>query len=119
MGVPPLGYKRDLSNFDENSFSDDITLQNWNANSLEDTNSKFNDFLWRIESCLDRHAPIKKVNKKQLKKMSKPWINKHILKMIAHRDRLFRRKKENPLNNHIKCIYNLFRNRVTREIKNI
>ena len=37
--------------------------------------------------------------------------------MISHRDRLFKRKKENPLNNHIKCIYNLFRNRVTREIK--
>ena len=31
--------------------------------------------------------------------------------------RLFRRKKEDPLNQHIKHSYNLFRNRITREIK--
>ena len=37
--------------------------------------------------------------------------------MISHRDRLFRRKKEDPLNQHIKHSYNLFRNRITREIK--
>ena len=37
--------------------------------------------------------------------------------MISHRDRLFHKKKLNPLNNHIKCNYNIFRNRVTREIK--
>ena len=37
--------------------------------------------------------------------------------MIGHRDRLFHRKKENPLNHRIKSAYNLFRNRITREIK--
>ena len=37
--------------------------------------------------------------------------------MINHRDRLLQKKKENPLNNRIKSVYNLFRNRVTREIK--
>ena len=37
--------------------------------------------------------------------------------MISHRDRLFKRKKENPHNNKIKITYNLFRNRINREIK--
>ena len=37
--------------------------------------------------------------------------------MISHRDRLFKKKKEDPLNQHIKHSYNLFRNRTTREIK--
>ena len=37
--------------------------------------------------------------------------------MITHRDRLFRKTKEDPLNQHIKRSYNLFRNSITREIK--
>ena len=37
--------------------------------------------------------------------------------MISHRNQLFKRKKENPLNNKIKITYNLFHNRINREIK--
>ena len=37
--------------------------------------------------------------------------------MVGHRDRLFRQKKDNPMNQRIKRAYNLFRNRTTREIK--
>ena len=110
-------YLRDMSNFDEKLFIDDISIQNWNANRYTDTNSKFNDFLWRVENCVDRHAPIKKLNRKQMKKRSKPWITTRILKMINHRERLFHKKKDNPLSVQIKNVYNLFRNRINREIK--
>ena len=48
-------FKRDVSKFDEKLFIDDISIQNWNANNFTDTNSKFNDFLWRVEDCVDRH----------------------------------------------------------------
>ena len=51
-------YRRDLSNFDEKSFINDISIQNWNANNFEDTNCKFNDFIWRLEGCLDRVTPL-------------------------------------------------------------
>ena len=37
--------------------------------------------------------------------------------MISHKDRLFHQKKNNPLNNRINNVYNLFRNRITREIR--
>ena len=37
-------HKRDLSNFDEQSFINDISIQNWNVHNLEGTNNKFNDF---------------------------------------------------------------------------
>ena len=114
---PNVIYRRDLSNFVEKSFTDDISIQKWNPNSLQGTNSKFNDFFWRLEGCLDRHAPVKKLNSKQQKKLDKPWINNYILKLIKHKDSLFHKKKNNPLNNRIKCLYNLFRNRVTREIR--
>ena len=68
---PPVIYKRDLSKFNEQSFIDDVSIQNWNAHDLVNTDNKFNDFLWRIEKCLDRHAPVKKLSKKKMKKASK------------------------------------------------
>ena len=52
-------YRRDLSHFEEQSFLDDIRIQNWNNET--NTNNKFNDFLWRLEGCLDRHVPVKKI----------------------------------------------------------
>ena len=78
---------------------------------------KFNDVLWTVEDCVERHAPIKKLNKKQVERSMKPWITNEIINMIGHRDGLFHQKKDNPLNQRIKSAYNLFRNRVTREIK--
>ena len=51
-------YKRD---FNEKSFIDDISIQNWSANNYIGTNLKFDDFLSRVEGCIDRHAPLKKI----------------------------------------------------------
>ena len=70
-----------------------------------------------MECCVERHAPIIKLNKKHINKTWKPWISKTILKMISHKGRLFRKKKEDPLNDGIKRAYNLFQNRVTKEIR--
>ena len=114
---PKAVYKRDYSLFNENLFIDDLSIQNWNCDNLISTNEKFDDFYWRVEGCVDRHAPLKKLNKKQLNKMSKPWLNNYILKLIRHRDRFHHKKKENPSNQYIKQVYNLFRNRTTREIR--
>ena len=111
-------YKRNFREFNEESFIHDISIQNWSAKNPIGTNPKIEDFLWRLEGCIDRHAPLKKLNKKQLNKISKPWINKFILKMISHRNRLFRKKEEDPLNQHIKHSYNLFRNQKGNITKN-
>ena len=60
---------------------------------------------------------MKKLNKKQIKKISEPWISNYITKLISHRERLFNKKERNPLSIEIKRAYTLFRNRITREIK--
>ena len=60
---------------------------------------------------------MKKPNKKQIKKISKPWISNYITKLISHGERLFNKKKRNPLSIEIKRAYTLFHNRITREIK--
>ena len=109
-------YRRDFTNFDL-SFKDDISRLEWNLNNSYGINEKFNTFLSKMENCIDLHAPIKKLNRKQIRKTSKPWINLYIIKMIPHRNKLFKRKKENLLNNKIKITYNLFRNCINMEIE--
>ena len=40
-------YKRDFREFNEESFIDDICIQNWTAKNPAGTNPKIADFLWR------------------------------------------------------------------------
>ena len=109
-------FQRNYSKFNTQSFRDDISIQKWD-NEMTDVNDQFNDFYWRLESCVERHAPIEKVKKKDLKLKSKPWITPEITKLIKQRNKLFKRKKRQPNNENIKSLYNLFRNRVNRELK--
>ena len=109
-------YQRDYSKFETQSFRNDILLQNWNCNS-DNVNEMYNDFINKLENCADMHAPMKKLNKKDLKKKSKPWITNDIIKLIEFRNKLFRKKKNDKSNDNVKILYNKFRNRVNREMK--
>ena len=67
-----------------------------------------------MENCIDLHAPIKKLNRK-LQTLEKFVYYKNDL---SQKQVIFKRKKENLLNNKIKITcYNLFHNRINREIK--
>ena len=57
-------YKRDYSNFSEKSFRDDVSIQRFN-NNLEDVNEQFQDFYFKLEGCVDRHAPLKNLHLKK------------------------------------------------------
>ena len=52
-------YAKDYSTFTTESFRDDVSLQNV-ANRFDSVHDQFNDFFWKLEGCVDRHAPIKK-----------------------------------------------------------
>ena len=75
------------------------------------------DFHHKLKGCVDRHAPIKQLTPKEVKLTNKPWITPEISKMIKIRNKTFARKKRQPNNENIKRLYNLFRNRVSRELK--
>ena len=49
-------FKKDYSKFSEESFRDDVSIQNFN-NHYKDVNEKFNDFYFKLEGCVERHAP--------------------------------------------------------------
>ena len=50
-------FKRDYSKFSDDSFRDDVSIQNFN-NYSKDVNEKFNDFYFKLEACVERHAPL-------------------------------------------------------------
>ena len=51
-------YKRDYSTFSEKSFRDDISIQNFN-DQLDAVDEQFQDFYFKLQGCVDRHAPLK------------------------------------------------------------
>ena len=77
----------------------------------------FEDFYNKLDGAVNRHAPLKKLKPKEIKLNQKPWLSSRILKMIKIRNKIFKRKKRQPNNEHFKQLYNLFRNRVNRELK--
>ena len=109
-------FHRDYSKFQSQQFRDDVSIQNWNSNRSK-VNELFIDFHSKLEGCVDRHAPIKKLSLKEIKLKNKPWISTEISKLIKVRNKIFARKKRQSNNTNNKRLYNLFRNRVNREIK--
>ena len=85
--------KHNFSNFDEQRFIDGFKKQDMSF--LEHThlsmNSKFDLFYEKVSTCVDFHAPVKKLNKKDLKLHEKPWINPKIQRLMKYRDKLLRK----------------------------
>ena len=109
-------FDRDYSKFSAIDFCDDVSIQNWNYN-LDNSTDLMKDFIWKLNGCVDRHVPIKKLNAKETKLKHKPWIKTELIKMIKIKNKLFERKKRQPNNDNIKRLYNIFRNQVNRELK--
>ena len=72
----------------------DVSFQTWEYD-LDYPSDLFNDFYWRLEGCVDRHAPIKKLKSKEIKMKAKPCITPELCHMIKTENKLFERKKDN------------------------
>ena len=110
-------YKYDYSTFDEVKFLEDYQqIDNAYLESETDVNNNYNKFLEDVTALTIKHVPIKKRTRKELKLMSKPWINGRIKKMMKIRDHILKKlKKDNSVKNH--HLYKKFRNRVASELK--
>ena len=107
---------RNWKGFSDDLYRDDVSIQNWNFES-RDANYLMADFIWKLTGTADRHAPIKKLSPKEVKRRLNPWITPEIIKLIRVRDRLFTQKKRDPDNLLVKQAYNQARNRVQRNIQ--
>ena len=109
-------YARNYSNYSDEKFRDDVSIQVWSHPNITDVNFLAGDFVWRLDGSAERNAPIEKLKPKQIKLKLKPWITDDIKKLIKIRDNLFARKKRQPENMHVKEVYNIARNRVSRAL---
>ena len=108
--------QRDYSTFSSESFRNDVSIQNWNY-SLNNVDDSFQDFYRKLEGCVNRHAPMKKLTPREIQTKNKPWINEEIAKLIKLRNKAHARKKRQPNNVNCNRLNNMLRNRVQRELK--
>ena len=95
-------YKRDTKNFDKDNFIMDLLDIEWPIIldlDRNDPNYSFNNFELSINNVIDKHMPLKKMSKKGLKFLNKPWITLGIRKSIKRRESLYRKfiKAKNPV----------------------
>ena len=67
-------HKRDLKRFSDKDFLDDLTIQNWSNDN--DVHVQYEDFLAKFDACIERHAPLKLLNKKEQKNKLSPRLLK-------------------------------------------
>ena len=79
-------------------------------------NKKFDRFLKDFTSLTNKHAPIKKRSRKEMKLQDKPWINSKIQQMMRIRDRILQKLKKQQTDDNLK-LYKKFRNHVSNELK--
>ena len=81
-------YSREI--FNEREFNDEVINKvDWNnvcKLNQKNPNSAFKIFYDTLNFHLDEHAPYRKVTKKELELLQKPWITQEILFKCKHRD---------------------------------
>ena len=87
---------RDIKKMNEDKLITEIRNVNWD-NLLDirrnDLIHSFDKFMTTINNIIDKHAPLRKANKKELKLRQKPWITLSIIRSIKERDKTFRKIK--------------------------
>ncbi|XP_077969489.1 uncharacterized protein LOC144424244 [Styela clava] len=78
-----------LDNFRSEVFDNFSILPDENStpSQLEQLSAEFIDTFKRL---IDKHAPIRKLSRKQMTLLSKPWLSHNLLKSINHRNSLYK-----------------------------
>ena len=81
-------FGRTYKHFNQNEFENELKAINWNQ-ILENKSSDeaFEIFFKTIERLLDEMAPIRRLTKKEIDLLKKPWVTFGLLKSMDERDR--------------------------------
>ena len=109
---------RRKKNFIKEDLVADVINTDWNSvvsPEKMDSNNSLNSFKDTIYKILDKHMPLKKASKKELKLEAKPWITPGILNSIKRRDLLLNKYIKAPdgvLKNELHKQYKILRNKI-------
>ena len=86
--------KRKMKQLNKADLVADVININWQETlscEFGDPQYSFEKFDKKMTETLDRHVPLTKLNKKELKLLTKPWITPGIIKSIKRRDNLLQK----------------------------
>ena len=116
-------YERDWSKFKQENFILDYFDKDW-ADLLQidqqNVNLSMDSFLNNINSILDVHAPLKKVNKYKLKFKTKPWTTPALQKSIFIKNNLLKKfitAKDSQVKERYHSEYEDYRNMLSTILK--
>ena len=107
-------YSRNFKNFNEREFIEILNNTDWNSiisTELYDPNISLKIFYDHTNYILGELAPYKKLNKREIKLKTKPWITNVIISKMHERDKLLRKfcnlKDKNSV--HAQNIFNQYK----------
>ena len=114
--------KRCYRNFNQERFKQDAANINWDEtiNNNLDVNSSISVLIKKYNEILDTHAPFKKLTKKELNRINKPWLTKGILSAIKNKDKLYKKflkSKETDNKNMLFDKFKIYRNLISNLIR--
>ena len=111
-------FKRCLKNFDIMAFNKELEgkIGTLLSNTHQTVNCLTNQFLNDFKSLVDKHAPLRKLSRREVKLKRKPWISKFIMKDIRSKNILFRKLLRSKTDTY-RSAYNKARNKLTRTIR--
>ena len=82
---------RDYSNFSDANFLEDLSQLDLDrlVTSKDDRNQSFSIFYSKVNTIVNKHAPLKRISNRRAKQSSKPCITKAIRKSIKIKNSLF------------------------------
>ena len=115
-------YERDWSKFDQENFILDYFSVDWEDLLKTDEPNADNSTMYidKINMLLDTYAPLKRINKYNIKIKSKPWITLCLQKSISLKNKLlknFINKKDPVLKEEFHTNYKKYRNLLSTLMK--
>ena len=80
--------RHDWRKLESSKFISDFDQTDWEqilCSEKSYVNFSMNQYLSKIDSLLETHAPLKKLNKKELKFLTKPWITQGLQKSLKEK----------------------------------
>ena len=89
-------FKRGYSKRDSEALISEVRNVNWSEvlgseSGATDVNTVFQSFYDRITEIINKHAPIRKLSRKEIKSLSKPWVTPGIKTSIRNKDKFYKR----------------------------
>ena len=91
--------KRDKTKFKADKFQEDLLADDLLVKLLnaKDTEMAYGLFHNKYCAVMDKHAPLKKLTKKEFKRKQNPWITQGLIKSISKKRSLFVKFKKGKL----------------------